>query len=164
MMIKINDMNYIIYNDLETLILFTDHREDNIPSCIEIFDNKKQLPNEYLKQNVDKKLSLKDKMIVLYHKSPMCRIVHFDSVFCGHRFETQQCNEKLEPKFREIYETLTKSIDDEYLDLASLGHTSNFHSFYCSNNEVEDLFENFKKLEEKHRKYKQEVVEEELEN
>lgn len=162
MMIKINDMNYIIYNDLETLILFTDHREDNIPSCIEIFDNKKQLPNEYLKQNVDKKLSLKDKMIVLYHKSPMCRIVHFDSVFCGHRFETQQCNEKLEPKFREIYETLTKSIDDEYLDLASL-HTSNFHSFYCSNNEVEDLFENFKKLEEKHRKEKQEQLEEEPE-
>lgn len=161
-MIKINENMYIVYNANKTIVLFKDNREADIPSYIRIFNNEKDFSNEYLELNVDKKLSIKDKLVELYKKSPLNRTFYGEYVFCGHIFKAKSCNEELEPQFKQIYETLEKSILDGEIEQSS--YMFYHQNFSCSNNDVEDLFYNFEKLEEKHRKDKQEVVEEELEN
>ena len=107
-----------------------------------------------------KNLSIKDKLVVLYKKSPLNRTFYGEYAFCGHIFKVKSCNKDLEPKFKEIYEALQKSIQDGEIEKNS--HMFYHHNFSCSQNDIDNLIVNFKQLEEKHRKDKQEVVEEEL--
>lgn len=162
-MIKINNEMYIIYNFDKMLIILKDINVNEQKSSVMIYENKKNLSNQQIEKIVNKKPSLKDKIVLAYNKSLFDRALSDDIVLIGERFKPLECNKDNECKFKDVYETTKNSLIDGGLILDG-GYSYNLHNFKYSQQDLFELIENFRKLEDKHRKDKQEVVEEELGN
>lgn len=155
-MVQIDINKWIVYNNDGLLIFMEAYsnedksiENDNI-ILFRTYLNDKNLSEDYIKTNLKKSLSLKDKIVAAYKKSPFHRTFTGERVIAGEIIKPIYIqNEILASKADEIT-NMIKSVLTQGKLVANLDMTNGFRVEGCSLDEMTGFFNGFESLQNKH--------------
>lgn len=153
-MLKIGENKYVVYNCDGLIVILTFHKEKGEimqNAYFKTYENRKNISNEYIEDNLEKSLSIKDKFVAAYKKSFFNRNLSEEIILAG---------EILKPVYlgQEVLKTkedeITRMIRDCVVkgDFISGFETSNGINVKVSNGELSEIVEGFERMEQEHKK------------
>lgn len=165
MMLKINKNAWIVYNKndvLVTIIVYNRDNDENIyklkgydrPSILDneydnsdytllwdVWDNKSHMTNAEIKQNIDKKLSLKDFLTLKYKTSIFYRVLEFFIVVGGKLLKHSHNEEAIDFIYNTIcshFDRNSKCWQHRYRPMGST---------YCTREQAKQVLKTFEEME-----------------
>ena len=146
-MIKVSETQSVVYNSEKEIITLWKVKDEEGHYYMDFFKNTEHLTNEDIKNNINKSLSLKDKLEVTWRKSIFCRLWNGDAVFAG-KIWRENYFDKNNIHHREMFDTIRKSLSDAKFSY-EMYRTWELEN--CSQEEINAITKNLQKLEIKHK-------------
>ncbi len=164
-MLKIDKNCWIVYNQNNTLVTIEVANRDNYKSLSkikgyneksildneydnadyvllwDIWDNKSNIINEEIKQNIDKKLSLKDYLTLKYKTSTFNRIADFYLTVGGQLMQHSYNKEVIDLVYNTVCSHFEKTARCWRYQFQSMGST------YCTRDQAKQVLNTFEQME-----------------
>lgn len=153
-MIKVGENKYIVYNCNYLIVLLKTHIKEGEKFnsvFLETYANNKNLTNEYIEENIEKSLSIKDKIRVAYIRSTFNRTLGNELVLAGEILKPIYLGQET-LKFREdeITSMVMSCLDDG--EFISGFDTTNSIHVKATKEAIEKIIKGFETLENEHKK------------
>lgn len=149
-MIKINENADIVYNAKQTMITLNKNTKGN-EYFFMFYRNRDNISDEYIKNNLNEHLRLKDKIKIMLDKSPLNRNYKGYMALAGKVWYPLTCNFEANKQHCEIWDTIANSMTDGQI-VKSGDIMGQYLRVVCPENELQNIVNNLAKLEKKHKK------------
>ena len=103
---------FLVYNDKESAVIMRKSKNDNSTYFL-FYKNPDGLSREYIMQNLNKNLCLKDRIKYATHLNPFGRHFHGITILAGRVWEPLYCVDENAEKYKQLENVILSSLPDE---------------------------------------------------
>jgi len=152
-MLQLSENKYIVFNENNSTVILCKGPQNEV--CFKFYQNPDNLSNDYIIQNLNKPLCLKDKIKYCRYVSRFSRTFGFGTILAGRMFEPLYCIDNHKNTYIELENTILSSLPDG--KYSGGRNMSNFVTTTCSPEVLEEIVSKFQELEKKHRDNEEEI-------